>query len=284
VPRVVPAADLVAANALEGLAANLTNTLVRALSGAIVAALGPAAALALDAASFLVAFLAIRVVALPGPTADAIARHPARAGAALAGLRAIGATPALRCFFGLLPLHALAGGCFFAGLAPFLRQQLGGGAALYGLQGAAYGTGIVLASALLGTMAIRRVGRLYALGVLVNGLGNVGFALAPSVPALLAAVLVAGAGTAALAIGEVATLQAAAPPAVRGRVLALATLLGGGVFPLGVALGGWLADGWQAQPVLLVAALAHVALGLRLAASPALRAVAVAVGPPETPR
>jgi len=146
VPRVVPAADLVAANALEGVAANLSNTLVWALSGAVVAVLGPAAALTLDAATFLAAFLAIRAVALPGPLDDAPARHPARA-AALAGLRAIGATPALRGFFGLLPLHALAGGVFFAGLAPFLRQQLGGGAALYGLQGAAYGTGIVLASA-----------------------------------------------------------------------------------------------------------------------------------------
>jgi len=278
----VPAADLVAANALEGLAANLANTLVWALSGAIVAALGPAAALALDAATFLVAFLAIRAVTLPGPLDDAPARHPARA-AARAGLRAIGATPVLRGFFRLLPLHALAGGVFFAGLAPFPRQQLGGGAALYGLQGAAYGTGIVLASALLGAVALRRVGPLYAVGVLVNGLGNLGFALAPSVPALLAAVLLAGTGAAALTIGELALLQTAAPPATVGRVLALATLLGGVCFPLGVALGGWLADGWRAQPVLLAAALVHVALGLRLVASPALRAVAIAGGAPAPP-
>jgi len=129
-------------------------------------------------------------------------------------------------------------------------------------------------------VAPRRVGPLYAVGVLVNGLGNVGFALAPSVPALLAAVLLAGAGTAALAIGEVALLQTVAPPATLGRVLALATLLGGVCFPLGVALGGWLADGWRAQPVLLAAALVHVALGLCLATRPAMRAVALADRPP----
>ncbi len=283
-PRVVPPGDLVAANALEGVAANLTNTLVWALSGAVVAVLGPAAALALDAATFFAAFLAIRAVALPGPVVGTRARPSAHRAEVLAGFRAIGATPALRGFFGLLPLHALAGGCFFAGLAPFLRQQLGGGAALYGLQGAAYGTGIVLASALLGAAATRRVGPLYADGVLVNALGNVGFALAPSVPALLAAALVAGLGVAALAIGELALLQTVAPPASRGRILALATLLGGGLFPVGVALGGWLADGWRAQPVLLVAALVHVALGLRLPASPALRAVASADGGPADPR
>ncbi len=276
VPRVVPPGDLVAANALEGVAANLTNTLVWALSGAVVAVIGPAAALALDAATFLAAFLAIRAVALPGPVITERIGSPRPRGMPGAGLRAIRQVPALRDFFGLLPFHALAGGCFFAGLAPFLRQQFGGGAALYGLQGAAYGTGIVLASALLGAAATRRVGPLYAVGVLVNGLGNVGFALAPSVPALLAAVLLAGTGAAALAIGEVALLQTVAPSATLGRVLALAGLLGGGVFPLGVALGGWLADGWRARPVLLVAALAHVALGLRLAASPAVRAVALA--------
>ena len=271
VPQVIPSDQLVTANALEGLSASLTNTVVWALSGAIVAALGPARALVLDAGTFLVALLAVWSVTWP-ETATAGERASRPLAAFQDGVRAVWAAKPLRGFFGVLPIQALAGGCFFAGIAPFLRQHLGGGAALYGLQGAIFGVGIVLASWPIGAAMIRRVGALYAGGVVLNGLGNAGFALAPSVPMLLIAVFVAGVGAAALNIGELALLQTATPPAFRGRVFALAGLLGTALSLLGVALGGWLADHWRAQPVLLVAALIHVGLGLRLAAFPDLRA------------
>jgi MFS family permease len=271
VPQLIPVNHLVTANALAGMSASLTNTAVWALSGVIVAALGPALALALNAGTFLVAFLAVWSVTWPEMNSER--NRQQRPLAALgAAVHAIHATPALRGMFSLLPIHALAGGCFFAAIAPFLAQQLQGGAALYGIQGAMYGVGIILASWLIGARMVRRIGILYAGGVLLNGLGNVGFALAPAVPALLAAALVAGLGVAALSSGELALLQTAAPSAFRGRIFALAGLLGTALSLLGIALGGWLADHWRAQPVLLLASLVHVCLGLCLAALPALRA------------
>jgi len=271
VPQTVPADLLVTANALESLSASLANTAIWALSGVIVAALGPALALVLDAGTFLIAFLAVWSVTWPEADLDkGRQQHPLAALSAT--IRAIDATPAVRGMFAMLPAQAFAGGCFFAAIAPFLDQQLRGGAALYGLQGAVYGSGIILASWLIGAAMVRRIGILYAGGVLLNGLGNVGFALAPSVPALLVGALVAGLGVAALSGGELALLQTAALSAFRGRIFALAGLLGTALFLLGVALGGWLADHWRAQPVLLLASLVHVSRGLYLFALPALRA------------
>lgn len=278
-PQVVPPNQLVTANALEGVSASLTSTAVFALTGVIVAVLGPARALALDAATFLVAFLAVWSVTWP-EVGFAVEPGRRRALAALrAALDTIRADTLLRHWFAVLPFHAFAGGCFFAAIAPFLREQLAGGAALYGLQGAVYGVGLLVASAIVGAVAVRRIGALYVGGVILAGLGNTGFALAPSVPALLAAAFVAGLGIGALITGERSLLQTVVPAPFRGRVFALVGLCGVAVAPLGVALGGWLADHWRAQPILLVASLVHVALGLRLAALPRLRAARTSDGP-----
>lgn len=200
---------------------------------------------------------------------DSTRRHPFTA--FWAGLAVVRGDELLRGWFGILPFHTFAGGCFFACLAPFLRQQLAGGAALYGLQGAVYGVGVLVTSALIGAAAIRRIGAFYIVGVIVNGLGNCGYALAPTVPALLGCALVAGLGVGALITGERSLLQTVVPAPFRGRVFALGSLLGLAFFPLGVGLGGWLGDHIRAQPVLLVASLVHLAIGLRLAALPQLR-------------
>jgi hypothetical protein len=142
---------------------------------------------------------------------------------------------------------------FCTGLVPFLQHHLHGGAALYGLQGAVFGSGLVLSSWLIGLRPARKIGQIYCLGLVVNGVGNSLFALAPSVWYLLPAVFLAGLGRAGHAIGERTILQTQVPPEVRGRVFALWGTVAPILWAFALPLGGWMSDHASAQAVLLCA-------------------------------
>jgi MFS family permease len=259
-PQIVAREQLVSANALDKLAAGLTDTLIFGVSGAVVATLGPARSLALDAATFLISFAAVWAARWPEVRA---ARHePQRPLAGLwHGLRWVRGNPIARTILAAQLVHAFAGGLFFAGIAPFLRRHLDGGAVVYGLQGAVFSLGLVAGALLIGWRAPQRVGMLYALGIILNGLGNSGFALAGSLVTLLPAVFVAGLGGAAHTTSEITLLQSSVPPALRGRVLALTLTLATATVMPAIALGGWLSDRADPRWLLLGASLAHVAIG-----------------------
>lgn len=272
VPRIVAGDLLVTANALDKLAQSLTSTLAWALSGAIVAVLGPARGLLLDAGTFLASYLAVRAAGGAGDGAGAPGTGQSL-GELLAVVRWMRGSPPARLVFGAQVIMALAGGCFFAAIAPFLRQHLHGGAEVYGVQGAVFGCGMILGSWAIGRSAPRRLGLLYALGAATNGLGNCGFALSSSLITLLPAVFVAGLGAAGLNIGEITLMQAYVPGELRGRVFALTALVATGVVMLAIALGGWLTDRADTRWVLLVPSLVHVGLGGALGLARAVRAV-----------
>jgi len=274
VPAILPADHLVVANALDGLFASLTFLVTWALSGFIVAAIGPAYALLLDAGTFLASCCLVAGARWDGdrpvvaPIADVPGQQP------VAGLR-----EGLRWAWQDRPVRAmlLAQGAFtatsalfFTGLVPYVRQHLHGGTALYGLQGAVFAAGLGVASWLIGRRSVRRLGLLYSLGLVVNGVGNSLFALAPSIWYLLPAVFVAGLGRAAHMTGERTLLQIRAPARLRGRVFVLWGTLAQVIAVPMLALGGWLSDHLTAQPVLLVASLMHIGIGLWLRSRPYL--------------
>jgi hypothetical protein len=89
-----------------------------------------------------------------------------------------------RYFVKVLPLWADA-----AALPAFIRD-LGGDAAVYGLQGGVFWTGVVAASAILGLRPRGRVGSLYAAGLTLNAIGNLLVGLAQGAGWLVGAVLV----------------------------------------------------------------------------------------------
>lgn len=271
IPRLVPRDVLVTANALDLLARSLVSTLAWGASGAIVARIGHARGLLIDAATFLVSLVAIAWARWPDE--PSVARRAEGLGVGLLrGARWLRADRLGRAVLLAQLAQSFAGGLFFAGIVPHLQRNLGGGAISYGIQGAVYGAALMAGSWLIGRLAVRRIGLLYAVGFVVNGIGNSGFALAPVFGALLPAVAVSGLGAAAFIAGEATLLQTQVPPAVRGRVIALTILLATATGMIGLALGGWLVDHWRIRPVLLLGALAHVAIGCALWRVRAVRA------------
>lgn len=85
------------------------------------------------------------------------------------------------------------------------------------------------------------------------------------------AAFVAGLGAAAFSTGEITLLQANIPVPQRGRAIALTILLATATGQVGLALGGWLADRADVRLVMLLASLAHLAIGTVLLATPPLR-------------
>ena len=268
VPAILPADHLVVANALDGLFASLTLLVTWALSGFIVVAIGPAYALLLDAGTFLASCCLVAGARWDGdlPVVTATADVPGQRPIAdlREGLRWPQQDQFVRTMLVAQGAYTATSTLFFTGLVPYFRQHLHGGAALYRLQGAVFAAGLGVASWLIGQRSVRRIGLLYSLRLVVNGIGNSLFSLAPSIWYLLPAVFVAGLGRAAHATGERTLLQIRVPGRLRGRVFVLWGTLAQVIAVPMLALGGWLSDHLTAQPVLLAASLMHIGIGLWL--------------------
>lgn len=271
VPEILPSDHLVVANALDGLLGSLTFTVTWGLSGFIVAAIGAANGLLLDAATFFVSLSFVAVARWEGrarqdihnPSGQA-SRHPLAD--VCDGLNWVRGEPLVRAMLVAQGGYTLAAAVFFTGLVPFLTRHLHGGAALYGVQGAVFGGGLAIASWLIGLFSVRKIGLLYCVGLVVNGVGNSLFALAPSMWYLLPAVFIAGVGKAAHATGERTLLQVRTPESIRGRVFVLWGTLAQLVVAPMLAIGGWVSDHIPAQETLLAASIVHVGIGLWLRA------------------
>ena len=136
----------------------------------------------------------------------------------------------------------------------------------------------MIGAAVLAWNTPQRVGVLYAYGLLLNGVGNSGFALSSSLATLLPAVFVAGLGNATFVTCEITLLQAYLPPAMRGRIFALTITLATAFVLPAIALGSWLSDQTDTRWILLGASLAHIAVGGVLALNRRLRAVVTTGG------
>lgn len=269
VPHIVPRQHLIQANALDAVSHSLVVTTAWALSGVIVAAVGPAISLLLDGGTFLASYLFVRAAHWQLlPSGERLFANPLRE--ALRGVRWATSSALVRTVLSVETMHALAAGFFVAGLAPFIRE-MGGGAALYGAQGGVFGAGLLVASSAIGYMSTREVGRLYAGGVSLNGIGNTAFGLAPAPGWLLPPVFVAGLGAPGWGTGRQSILQAYVPPEVRGRIFALLDTLSNLMVLPAFLMGGWAADRLGARAVVIAASGVHVCLGLYLWSSPRLR-------------
>lgn len=239
---------------LNSIIPNVARAAGPAIAGVLIATAGTGPCFLINAATYvavIAALLHMDVAALsPSPRA---AREP---GQVREGMRYVGRTPEL-----LVPLIMLAMvGTLtyeFQVVLPLLaRGPLGGGAGTYGLLSSAMGLGAVAGGL---AFAGRRGGtglRPLTRAAVAFGASMLLLAAAPTTALAVAALVVVGAASIAFLSTGNSTLQLAAEPRFRGRVMALWAVAFLGSTPIGAPIVGAISEHVSPRGGLVIGALA----------------------------
>ena len=260
---------VVNAVALNSVIVHTARIVGPAAAGGVIALLGVAPCFAINAATFLVMFVALRAMD-PGllERGARAGREPGQLRSALAYVRR---TPELRIPLAMMVLVGTVSFNFQVLLPLLAAQTWHGTAATYAALTASMGVGSVLGALAAGARG-RATPRILVFAAALFGGAELLVALAPSFPLQALALVPLGAASVTFAAGVNASLQLAAAPAVRGRVMALYSVVFLGSTPIGAPLSGWLAstEGPRAALALGGAAALVAAAGARIAYAKAM--------------
>jgi MFS family permease len=223
-----------------------------AIAGALIATVGVAPCFAVNAATFgamLVALWAMDPAQLrSAPAAD---RGP---GAIRAALRYVRRTPELAVPLALMALVGTLGFNFQVILPLLARFSFGGGASAYAALVCAMGVGSVIGALITGARGRTGPG-LIAAAALAFGVAALLAAIAPTLAFELPVLALLGAAAVTFAASVNSSLQLAVEPRMRGRVMALYSVVFLGSTPIGGPLAGWLSEAYDPRVALLLAAI-----------------------------
>jgi MFS family permease len=254
----VPPGELVNAVALNSTLITSARIVGPAVAGGLIATIGIGWCFAINAVSFVPVLLGLHRMDSSSFTSKPVAR----AGGQLRdGLRYAWSVDDLRV--PLLLMAAVGTLSFnFAVLLPlFAERDLGGSDVTYTVLTSFFGIGSLIGSL---RMARRSTIDTRFLGWSAVALGIATTALAFSSNVLVACLILLPAGYAGIGVlsGGNAVLQLTASPQMRGRVLALYTVVFLGSTPIGGPIAGWTAERFGAPAGILVGSIAAVSAGI----------------------
>ena len=255
---------LVNAVSLNSVLIHAARILGPAGAGVVIATLGVGPCFVINALSFVAMIVALRAME-PAELRPSPAASRGR-GAVRAALRYVARTPALAIPLGMMAVVGTLGFNFQVILPLLARFSFDGGASVYMTLAIAMGVGSVI-----GALAAGARGRVGPKLLIAAALGFGAVALiaagAPTLPLEVIALLPLGAASVTFAAGINSSLQLAAEPAMRGRVMALYSMVFLGSTPIGGPLTGWLSEAIDPRAGLVLAGAAGLvaALGARAA-------------------
>ncbi len=266
ISEMVTAEDLPNAVTLNSVAMNMARVFGAALGGVIAAALGLALCFGINALSF--GAVLISLAAMRGSELFPAARLPRRKRQVREGLRYVRSTPELLIPLVMIAVIGTLAWEFQVSLPLMANKVFGGGAAAYGVMASVMGVGAVVGG-LISAARPRPRARALCLAAIGWGIAILAAAAAPSLPLELAALVFVGYGSITFNSLAKTTLQLAAEPTMRGRVMALWALAWLGSTPIGGPIVGWVGQDVGARwslvigglPTLLCGILALPALG-----------------------
>jgi MFS family permease len=259
ISEMVPNEDLANAVTLNSVSINLARVFGAAVGGVLAAVLGLALCFAVNAVSFVavLASLAAMSAALLYP-AKPVAK---KRGQIKEGLRYVRKTPELLIPMLMVALIGTLAWEFQVTLPLMASDVFGGGAGLYGVMTSVMGAGAVVGGLISASRARPRP-RALCLAAIGWGIAITVAAIAPTLPLELAALVFVGYGSITFNSYAKTTLQLAAEPAMRGRVMALWALAWQGSTPVGGVLVGWIAQEAGARWSLVVGGVPTLICGL----------------------
>jgi MFS family permease len=276
VMEIVGGEKVVNAVSLNSVLVHSARVVGPAIAGVMIATVGPEPCFVLNAASF-----GVMVIALA--TMDTDALRPAELAqrephAVRAGLRYVRRTPELWIPLALMAVVGTLGFNFQAILPLLARFSFEGGPGAYAALVSAMGVGAIAGA--LATGARGRVSPALLAGAAI-GFGALALlaAGAPTLAVEVAVLAPLGAASVTLAASINSALQLAADPVMRGRVMALYSVVFLGSTPFGAPLAGWLSEAVDPRAALVLAGVAGIVAGLAARAAFARVAADATPGP-----
>jgi MFS family permease len=268
IAELVPSDQLSNAVTLNSVSLNMARVFGAALGGVFVAALGLAACFALNAVSFLAVLISL--VLMRGSDLRPSRRVPKEKGQVRAGLRYVRSTPELIVPLVMIAVIGTLAWEFQVSLPLMARDTFHRGAGTYGIMASVMGAGAVIGG-LLTASRPNPPARALALAAIGWGVAILAAAGAPTLSTELATLAFVGYGSITFNSMAKTTLQLAAVPIMRGRVMALWALAWLGSTPIGGPIVGWIGQELGARWALVAGGLPTVLIGL--AAWPALKRI-----------
>ena len=230
-----------------------------AVAGVLIATVGIATCFLLNSLTFAAMIVALRGMdprqLHPAP------RLPRRKGALRETLRHVASTPALAIPLAMMAVIGTFGFNFQVILPVLARFTFGGDASTYTVLAIAMAVGALAGS--LYTGSLRNVtGRYLVLSAVGFGALAGITALAPTLAIAAICLVPLGAASVMFAAGANARLQLSAEPSMRGRVMALYSMVFLGSTPIGAPISGWLSEAASPRAALVLTAVAALAAGL----------------------
>jgi MFS family permease len=259
IAEMVPEKDLGNAITLNSVTINMARVIGPALAGVLIATVGIAPCFLANAVSF--GAVLISLVMMRPRELYPVARPTRQPGQVREGLRYVRRTPELLVPLIMITVVGTLAWEFQVSLPLMARFTFHGSAATYGTMLAFMGAGAVV-----GGLVTARRARLSAVGLgrssIGWGLAILAASIAPNLPAEYGLLLLVGYGSISFNSLAKTTLQLAAVPSMRGRVMALWSVAWLGSTPIGGPIVGWIGQSFGARWSLVVGGLATVAAGL----------------------
>jgi MFS family permease len=222
-----------------------------AFAGILIATVGVVPCFAINALTFVAMILALWRMDPARLHAAPPAKH--ERGAIRAGLRYVRGTPELLVPLALMALVGTLGFNFQVVLPLLAKFSFESGAMTYATLVSAMAVGSIVGALINGHRG-RTGPRLIAAGSLAFGVAALLAALMPTLAFEVPALMLLGAASVTFAATINSTLQLAVTPEMRGRVMALYSVVFLGSTPIGGPLAGWLAQSYDPRIALLLAA------------------------------
>jgi MFS family permease len=253
VSEIVGSDRVVNAVALNSVIVHSSRIVGPAAAGAVIALLGVAACFAVNAATFVVMLVALRL--MNPALLQSAQRVPRARGQLRAGLTYVRRTPELRVPLTMMVVVGTLSFNFQVLLPLLASQTWDGTAATYATL-----TAVMAIGSVLGALAAGARGRVTD-GLLVGsaalfGVAELLAAISPTLTWQALSLVPLGAASVTFAAGVNSSLQLAAEPMLRGRVMALYAIVFLGSTAIGAPLVGWLAQVAGPRSGLLVGAAA----------------------------
>jgi MFS family permease len=259
ITEMVPPEDLANAVTLNSVSINIARVFGAALGGILVATLGLSMCFAFNAISFVAVLISLAAM----NTATLYPARPVkqRKGQIKAGMAYVRETPELLIPLLMIALVGTLAWEFPVTLPLMASRVFGGGAGTYGLMTSVMGAGAVVGGLVSAARAKLRA-RSLCLAAIGWGVSITVAAVAPSLWTELVVLLFVGYGSITFNSYAKTTLQLAARPEMRGRVMALWALAWQGSTPIGGPLVGWIAQATNPRWSLIAGGVPTILCGL----------------------